>query len=197
MPAKIGRTDRSTPIPGRVWYAGAWRTPEEADRRREWQREKRRASSGGVDRRKGPRKTDEEKEATRLARNERRAASLRQRRADDPEWAERDRVRQRGRPSRYIPTGRPRGRPPATPEERAERERRAKERKHAEREQRRAARRFTERIAGEKIRNRRAPAAVRAAWSRSQPGSILRRKYPTMAALDASARRGEWDGWTA
>jgi hypothetical protein len=188
MPAKVGagRTNPDVPIPGRVWYRGAWRTPKEKERNIEAQRAKRRAASGGVDRRRGPRKTDEEKEATRLARSKRRAARLRERRRIDHEWAERDRARQRGR---YVPRER---RNAVTPEER---ERRAKAKRHEAAERRRAARRNRERVVAEKARNRRAPAEVRAAWSRAKPGSIIRRKYPAMKDLDASALRGEWEGW--
>lgn len=62
----------------------------------------------------------------------------------------------------------------------------------------RARRANARQIARDERRTRssvRAPAKIRAAWSSSQEGSIIRIKYPTMADLDASARRGEWDGW--
>jgi hypothetical protein len=177
-----------------VWYAGAWRTPEEAEHRRENQRAARRAASTGAPDRRCT--SPEEKEATRVARNARRAERLRIRRQNDPEWAERDRVRQRGRPSRYVPTGRPRGRPPATPEERAERERRAIAKRLAASEQRRAVRREKQAIrAAERAAATTAPNAVRTVWRAASAGSIIRRKYPTMEALNASARRGEWDGF--
>lgn len=187
---RIGRTDPTTPVPGRSWYRGAWRTPEEIDRLRERQRARRAAESGGIDRRKLPRSTPEEKEEKRLARNARRAARLRERRKLDPEFAERDRARQRGR---YKPTGNPIGRPPVSAQER-ERRRRDKEIKRVE--ERRSRERTRAAARTEKAKPKRAPAIVRSAWSRADKDSIIRRKFPTMADLDASARRGDFDGFS-
>lgn len=90
---KIGRLDRTTPIPGRSWYQGAWRTPEEVEARREHQRRKRAATPPAPSKRR--RLTDAE-------RRERRAEAYRLRYARDEEFAERERERNR---ARYVPRG--------------------------------------------------------------------------------------------
>jgi hypothetical protein len=164
--------DPTTPAPGRVWYCGRWRTPEQIEKRR-----------------------------TATARNMKssryrstRAASYKRRYASDPAFRERELARNR---RNYVRRpGRP-GRQPLDAAIVEAREQRAKAKRHAAAERRRAALRMTERIVSEKKKALRAPAAVRSAWSRSQPNSIMRRKWPTMKDLDASARRGEWEGWTA
>jgi hypothetical protein len=158
--------DPTTPVPGRTWYCGRWRTPEQIEKRK-----------------------------TATARNMKssryratRSASYRRRYATDPAFRARELERNR---KNY----KPRVRKTRLSDE--QREQRAKAKRHAAAERRREARRFRARIKAEHAKALRAPAAVRAAWSRASEGSIMRRKYPTMAALDASARRGEWDGWTA
>lgn len=158
--------DPTTPVPGRVWYAGRWRTPEQI--------KKRRAT------------TARNMQSSRYRST--RSASWRRRYATDLAFRDRELARTR---KNYKPRVR------QSRLSDAERDSRRAAKVLARAERRRAARRGVERIVAEKVRNRRAPAAVRSAWSRAQPNSIMRRKWPTMKDLDASALRGEWDGWTA
>lgn len=39
------------------------------------------------------------------------------------------------------------------------------------------------------------PALVRSAWAKGAPNSIIRRKYPTLRALQGAADAGEWGRW--
>jgi len=98
----------------------------------------------------------------------------------DPEFRQRDRDRQ-------AEVRRARG---AKPRKVAQRQREAARARTRIKtiERRRAAE------AKRELPSRRAPADVRAAWRDADENSIIRRKFPTMAALDASARRGDFDG---
>ena len=139
--------DKSTPVEGRVWYCGRWRTPEQAEKCRDRMRH-----------------------------------YLRRRREEEPSFRERDRERAAG----YR---RARGaKPSEVAREEAETRRAVRMMRAAER--RRAA------VAREREgMPERAPADVRAAWRDGKPNSIIRRKFPRMTDLDASARRGEFDRW--
>jgi hypothetical protein len=175
--AKPPSLDPRIPHPGRTFFAGRWRTDEEVERVRGHKRKSEKSSR---------------------MRDRRTPVSGRQwymGRWRTPEEVVSVRERNRARnAARYVPRERKPRSDRLTDEER---ERRANERRHAKREARRAARRGAERIKAQKALDRRAPAQVRSAWSRAQPNSIMRRKWPTMKDLDASALRGEWDGWTA
>lgn len=178
---RIGRTDPATPVPGRTWYAGAWRTPDEIERRRSRQATTRPRVS--VDRR---RTTDEEKQAAAEARRVRTNERARRRRVDDPEWAERDRARQRGR---YVPRERKTRIPDEVRSARAAKKRIEATERRLERARVRAAERANAPTPPD------VPSAVRRAYGDAQAGSAIKRKYPTWRALRAGARRGDFDRW--
>jgi len=154
--------DPNTPVPGRTFYAGRWRTPEEVERRKAMTR--RNAS-------------------THRARQQR-SASYRERYANDPVFRERELERNR---RNYKPRVR---RTSLTPEEQA---RRRAEKNLRAREERAEARRQRQAIKAAEVRHAtQAPAAVRAVWRKAKPGSIMRRKWPTMADLNASVGSTDW-----
>jgi hypothetical protein len=157
----------AAPVDGRAWYAGRWRTAEEVVRIRRLRREsqQRRAAHGG---------------------RAKQRRYYRERYASDPAFREAELARSR---SSYKPRVRQTS---LTDEQRAAR-RRTKEINRVERRRTREAATAARRM--EKAKQKRAPAVVRSAWARGKPGSIIRIKYPTMADLDASARRGEFDGF--
>lgn len=140
--------DKTTPVEGRVWYCGRWRTPEQAEKCRDRMRH-----------------------------------YLRRRRNTEPEFRKRD--RERAATYRRTHGAKPRK------VTRAEAEARRATRQVRAAERRRAAENARARASVPA----RAPAVVRAAWRDAKPNSIIRRKFPRMADLDASARRGEFDRW--
>lgn len=168
MPAS---RDPSIPHEGRTFYAGRWRTEEEIERIKETKRRSDRTSRHRDRTRPWPGRqwyagrwrTPEEVEHVR----------------------ERQRIKNR---ARYVPRER---KTRLSDEERA---RRAAAKRLAGIESRRAretARALSRARAAEE--KRQAPSRVRDAWRAASPGSIIRRKYPTMDALNAGARRGEFD----
>jgi hypothetical protein len=172
---RIGRTDPTTPIEGRTWYAGAWRTPEEIEMRREYVRSHRRKlGTGRAKRERGERMRD-------------RSTPVPGRRWYAGRWRTPEevvRVRERTRAknrARYQPRTR---RTRLSPEERAQRD---AAKRLAQREARNARQRERDAIKAEKLRAAtKAPTVVRDAWKRAHPNSVIRQKYPTLAALDAS-----------
>jgi hypothetical protein len=172
---KIGRTDPTTPIAGRTWYAGAWRTPEEIEMRREYVRShRRRLGTKRAKREAGERMRDR---STPVPGRQWYAGRWR-----TPEEVVRVRERTRARnAARYRPSTR---RPRLTPEERAQRD---AEKRLRQREARNARQAERAAIREAKLKAAtKAPTAVRDAWKRAHPNSVIRRKYPTLAALDAS-----------
>lgn len=156
--------DKSNPVPGRVWYMGRWRTPEEVDRVR----------------------------AQRLANNKkpeakaRRARALREKRINDPEWAERDRARQRGR---YVPRARTTRLPDEIRTARAAKKRIEAAERRRERARVRAVARANAPVPVD------VPSDVRRAYGNAAPHSAIKLKYPTWDKLRAGARRGDFDRW--
>lgn len=155
--------DPMTPVPGRTFYAGRWRTPEEVERRKALQR------------------VNTQTQRYRSTRS----ASYRERYASDPDFRERELARNR---KNY----RPRVRRSADPEKAR---RRLAEKNLRAREARAEARRNRVQVVKAEVRHKtRAPGNVRSAWKRAHANSVIRRKYPTLAALDASVRTGDFEG---
>jgi hypothetical protein len=112
---------------------------------------------------------------------------LHRRRNAEPEFREKDRERAaRYRLARGM-------KPREVTRREAEEKRHRRSLRTAERRRSRETARAA--VSDAEARNRQAPAAVRAAWRDADPNSIIRRKFPTMADLNASARRGEFDAW--
>lgn len=178
----IGRTDPSTPIVGRRWYSGAWRTEEEIEKRRAYIRAHRQ--------RLGPRRIMARERGERM-RDRTRAVEGRRWYAGRwrlPEEVEKLREYNRAKNRRLY---KPRARKPRLTDE--EREARATTRRHEVGERRRARQAARDVAKARAAEPKRAPSHVRAAWNKAAPGSIIRRKYPTLKALDTAALTGAFE----